>query len=202
MNIKNQIIKIIDSQEFHDELNKINKNYFNLKQESFIRNRILEKLNEVFKNKNTNYKALAEYPRENNTKTDLSIINVVDGLAPYKVEFKYQFSKDFKKDRDYVNFINRDYDNRNSNMFILIAVHPDIDEKKAYDKKWGVQNGLAKYVSKDTDWESIFDKPFFYFKECSDLMRFQININEPYKTKYLFYVLSKRESFSLSRTME
>ncbi|MEO5788353.1 hypothetical protein, partial [Gelidibacter sp.] len=148
MNIKNQIIKIIDSQEFKDELTKINQNYFNLKQESFIRNRILEQLNYVFNNKNLNYRALAEYPRENRTKTDLSIINVNDGLAAYKIEFKYSFSKDFKKDRDYVNFINRDYDDRNSNMFILIVAHLDIDEKKEYDKKWGVKNGLAKYVSK------------------------------------------------------
>ena len=61
MNIKNQIIK---SQEFEDDLTKINKNYFNLKQESFIRNIILEKLNEFF-NIGSNYKALAEYPREN-----------------------------------------------------------------------------------------------------------------------------------------
>lgn len=86
MIIKNQIIKIIDSHEFTDEITKINKNYFNLKQESFIRNGISERLNEVFNSKNTNYKALAEYPRENKTKTDLSIINIVDGLAPYKVE--------------------------------------------------------------------------------------------------------------------
>lgn len=146
MNIKNQIIEIIDSPEFQDELTKINKNYFNLKQESFIRNGILERLNEVFNSKNTNYKALAEYPRENKTKTDLSIINVVDGLAPYKVEFKYQFSNDFRRDRDYVNFINRDYDNRNSNMFILIVAHLDIVEKKEYDKKWGVK--MDAYHSK------------------------------------------------------
>lgn len=195
MNIKNQIIKIIDSQEFKDKLTRINQNHFNLKQESFIRNSILEKLNLVFETKSSNYKALAEYPRENKTKTDLSIINVIDDLAPYKVEFKYQFSKDFKIDRDYVNFINRDYDDRNSNMFILIVAHFDIDEKKEYDKKWGIKNGLAKYVSKHNDWESIFDKPFCSFEECSDLMRFQINISEPYKTKYLFYVLSKKVTF-------
>lgn len=162
----------------------------------------MEKLNEFFNSKNTYYKALAEYPRENKTKKDLSIINVIDELAPYKVEFKYQFSKDFNKDRNYVNFINRDYDDRNSNMFILIVAHLDIDEKKEYDKKWGVINGLAKYVSKHDNWESIFDEPFCYFEGCSDLLKFQINIDEPYKTKYLFYVLLKKGSVSLSDTMQ
>ena len=60
MNIKNQIIKIIEIQEFKDDLTKINKNYFNLKQESFIRNTVLEKLNEFFNNGSIKYRALAE----------------------------------------------------------------------------------------------------------------------------------------------
>ena len=40
--------------------------------------------------------AFAEHPRENKTRVDLSIVNKNNAKTPIKIEFKFQFSGDFK----------------------------------------------------------------------------------------------------------
>ncbi|WP_212750803.1 hypothetical protein, partial [Acinetobacter baumannii] len=66
------IKNIISSTDFHESLEEINENFFNLKQESHIRNVLLIYINNFFKKNYINYKALSEYPRINNTRVDLS----------------------------------------------------------------------------------------------------------------------------------
>lgn len=195
--IKETVLSTIQSDKFKLRLSEINQHYFNLKQESFIRNSILELINQDFKE---SYRAIAEHPRINKTRVDLSIVSESEPSKHYKVEFKFHFTKDFHKDVDYVPYIDRDYYDRRTDMFILIVASWDVKEKDEFDIKWGIEktNSLSKYVSKDEDWEDNYHKHFEnYNKET--LLRYESNFNKvelvvdnPYKTRYLFYILSKK----------
>tara|TARA_R110000868_G_scaffold71713_2_gene209703 strand:- start:31844 stop:32218 length:375 start_codon:yes stop_codon:yes gene_type:complete len=113
----NLICQILNSNAFKEKLSTVNLNFSNLKQESNIRNIVLEELNQIFNN-NT-IKAFAEHPRIKGSRVDLSIIDQKDIKNPYKVEFKYQFTKDGKKMKNYHRIINKDFEFRQSDLFIL-----------------------------------------------------------------------------------
>lgn len=66
------ILDIINAKSFKEHLKKINSNYSNLKQENYIRNYILEELNQYLAiTHNTHYRAFAEHPRVNGYRVDL-----------------------------------------------------------------------------------------------------------------------------------
>lgn len=100
MNLSNENIinKIILSDEFKKELERISVNYNNLKQENVIRNYILEKLNEYFiENGCNNKKAFAEHPRVKGSRVDLSIVDCNDLINPYNIELNINFQGTIKR---------------------------------------------------------------------------------------------------------
>lgn len=129
------ISNIINSEEFRKKLETISANYTNLKQENVIRNYILERLNEYFfENGDSEKKAFAEHPRHNGSRVDLSIIDSKKRDQPYKIEFKYQFSGDNKNMTDYTRIIEKDFELRKSDLFILIIAHWKKSDKKDFDE--------------------------------------------------------------------
>ena len=186
------ICKIINSETFKHKIISINNNYSNLKQESFIRNTILEGLNKIFQDNNLEIKAFAEHPRINRSRVDLSIVNNQDKENPFRIEFKFQFSKDDNNMENYHRVINKDFEYRNSDLFILAIADWNIKSKKEYDKKWNITSNLSRYISKNDKWKQNIINSFSKFKnaELIELEKFEINL--PYKTEYFFYLFKRK----------
>lgn len=191
------ILEILSSENFKNKLSLINNSYSNLKQEGLIRNSILEELNSYFLSKSKNIRAFAEHPRENNTRVDLSIVNLENIKNPFKVEFKFQFSKDNKNLKNYWKVIQKDYEIRNSNLFILIVAHWNKQEKKEFDKKWGISSNLSRYLSSNDDWKTNIIESFNLFKGTEFVEFEKIEIEKPYKTDYHIYILSRKQKLIL-----
>src|SRR5690606_27920849 len=113
-----------------------------LKQENFIRNIVLEELNSFFLKNSYNLKAFAEHPRINGSRVDLSIIDRQDKENPFKIEFKFQFTKDSNHLKDYHRVIKKDFEDRKSDLFILAIANWDIQSKKDFDKEWEIKTNL------------------------------------------------------------
>lgn len=186
------ILQIINSIKFRENLIKINSSYSNLKQEGLIRSLILEELNSHFCSINrSSLKAFAEHPRIEGTRIDLSIVDSFNIEKPFKIEFKYQFSKDSNCLKDYWKVINKDFEVRNSDLFILIICDWNIKEKKEYDKKWGITSNLSRYIAKNMEWKENIIESFKRFNKAQLIECEKIAITEPYKTEYYFYMLSR-----------
>ena len=96
----NQLLSIIESEEFKYKLNELNDNFFNLKQELHIRDLLLALFNKYYNQKRV--RAIAEHPREKTskeehvsyTRVDLSLVDEEEPKNPLKIELKYHFPKD------------------------------------------------------------------------------------------------------------
>ncbi len=186
------ILEIINSEKFKYNLEKLNSFYANLKQEGLIRNLILEELNDYFESLDLkSLKAFAEHPRIKGTRIDLSIVDAENIEKPFKIEFKYQFSKDCNNLKDYWKIINKDFEVRVSDLFILIISDWDIDEKKIFDKKWGINSNLSRYVSKKIEWKTNIVQSFHRFENTKFNECEKITIHKPNKTDYYFYILER-----------
>lgn len=183
-----EICKIIDSDSFKTKLSIISHNYSNLKQENNIRNIILEEL-KVWNNTTT--RAFAEHPRINGSRVDLSIIDQNDLENPYKIEFKFQFTKDANQMKNYQQVICNDFILRKSDLFILTISNWDIEDKKAFDKKWNISSNLSRYISKTDDWKKNIKKSFDKFPSTELIKLEKIITESPYRMKYYFYILKR-----------
>ncbi len=190
MEIKNIISEIIISEKFQQQLEDINENYPNIKQENFIRNTLLEIFNKEYSNSTS--RAFAEHPRENG-RTDLSIVNLSDNSI-FKIELKFQFTKDDNHFEKYNKVVVKDFETKNSDLFILIVCSFDGDGKKEFDKNWGISSNLLRFHSGKQIWKENIKICFGGFLETASLQEFEINITKPYLTNYNFYLLSKNKS--------
>ena len=183
------ICQIINSNHFKNKLSNVSDNFSNLKQENYIRNIILEELNQIFDNNTV--KAFAEHPRINGSRVDLSIIELNDIKNPFKIEFKYQFTKDDKEMENYHRIINKDFELRQSDLFILTIANWNINKKKEFDKKWGITSNLSRYISKHDNWKTNILESFKRF-EKTELIEFEkIKFSHPYEVEYNFYILKR-----------
>lgn len=203
MNISNQIHNLIKSDDFKKVLEKINSNYSNLKQEGVIRNAILELYNEKYADEK--YRAFAEHPRieksteidkiTSSSRIDLSIVDRASVKEPYKIEFKYHFSKHRNNFLNYKESIRREFINRASDMFILVITDCDKSEKESYDKQWGISTNLSKYMSGNDLWKdnvkNSFDAIVCEVRNCELLEVVDVSIYTPYLTNYYFYILKR-----------
>lgn len=191
MEIRKIFLQILKSQDFKDKLQSINQNYPNLKQENFIRNLLLEMLNEVYFENDLSFKAFAEHPRENG-RTDLSIVNK-EKEQIFKVELKFQFTKDDQNFINYGRIIKKDFNIKNSDLFILIVCRFDIERKKEFDKTWGISSNLSRYHSKTEEWKENITTCFKEFSENTELQEAEFSFSKPYPTTYNFYLLNKND---------
>lgn len=199
MEISQTICEILCSKAFKEKLEFICLNYSNIKQESHIRNAILE----LFNNKNLeNQRAFAEHPRENGRRVDLSIVNLENSGKEDKftIEFKYNFPKDANAFRSYERIIKDDFeriiDGIRTSMFIQIVAQWEKDSKKAlYDKKWKIKSNLERFVDNNNCWLNNIRYWFNCYKNKEYAFAYEIEpiFTETLDTKYYFFILSREE---------
>lgn len=188
MEITDIIHKTISSQNFKNKLASINLNYPNLKQESFIRNTLLEIFNESYSN--SKIRAFAEHPRKKG-RTDLSIVNLGNN-AVFKIELKFQFTKDDNNFIDYGRIVKKDFVTKESDLFILIVCSFDEKSKKEFDEIWDISSKLVRYQSKTNCWNENIINCFNEFFDKAELKKIdEIKFSKPYPTQYNFYLLNK-----------
>jgi len=152
------LISIIKSKRFKRKLAKLNDNFFNLKQELHIRDLLLALFNKYHSQKGV--RAIAEHPRLEKEKTtreertsyarvDLSLVDENFPKNPFKIEFKYHFPKDKGGFSEYQESIQKHFENRNSNGFILIVCDSDKDLRKKFEEKWDVDTIFPKLSRED-----------------------------------------------------
>lgn len=167
MTHQERIYRVLNSSEFKEALKPVAKNYFNLKQELVFRNLLLEKLNEGFENekKADTLKAIAEFRgkfgnNDKNKQIDLAIFEKDKDKKPYSVELKYRFSGDFSENV-ISKLIYEDYEERESDMFILVILDFDKEPQKNHDNSWGIEVGLSGYIpSPKKKWKDILNGVF------------------------------------------
>ena len=194
------LISIIKSKRFKRKLAKLNDNFFNLKQELHIRDLLLALFNKYHSQKGV--RAIAEHPRLEKEKTtreerssytrvDLSLVDENFPKNPFKIEFKYHFPKDKGGFSEYQESIQKHFENRNSNGFILIVCDSDKDLRKKFEEKWDVDTIFPKLSKKDNIWkENLKDK----FKNTADSQAyfFEITVEKPFETTYHFFILERK----------
>ena len=195
------LISIIKSKRFKRKLAKLNDNFFNLKQELHIRDLLLALFNKYHSQKGV--RAIAEHPRLEKEKTtreertsytrvDLSLVDENFPKNPFKIEFKYHFPKDKGGFSEYQESIQKHFENRNSNGFILIVCDSDKDLRKKFEEKWDVDTIFPKLSKKDNIWkENLKDK----FKNTADSQAyfFEITVENPFETTYHFFILEEKQ---------
>ena len=194
------LISIIKSKRFKRKLTELNDNFFNLKQELHIRDLLLALFNKYHSQKGV--RAIAEHPRLEKEKTtreertsytrvDLSLVDENFPKNPFKIELKYHFPKDKGGFSEYQESIQKHFENRNSNGFILIVCDSDKDLRKKFEERWDVDTIFPKLSKEDNIWkENLEDK----FKNTADSQAyfFEITIEKPFKTTYHFFILERK----------
>ena len=209
-NIQTSLIcDIVKSDAFRNRLISINTNYPNLKQEAFIRNAILEMLNEHFYlANNPTLKAFAEHPRKHG-RVDLSIIDKDNLENPFLIEFKYQFPYDIVH-YVYSNTIKRDFHarkfspNKQTDLFVLFIASWEKEPKIGFDNIWGIDSDLSRYQltgkQKEDEWNQQIVSDFSnetkgtLIKWDNDQCYYRIDINSRYKMYYQIYILERRSN--------
>lgn len=200
----NQLLSIIESEEFKNKLNELNDNFFNLKQELHIRNLLVELFNQ--KHKEQGERAIAEYPRLEKEKTtekertsytrvDLSLVDEKNPKTPFKIELKYHLPKDKGGFSEYQESIQKHFIDRKSNGFILIVCNSKTEERESFEKMWLSKETIFSELSLDKNdykWkENLKSK----FEETSNAQAhfFEITVEKPFETTYHFFILEERK---------
>ena len=194
----NQLLSIIESDEFRVQLTELNNNFFNLKQELHIRDLLLALFNKYHSQKGV--RAIAEHPREKTikeecisyTRVDLSLVDENFPKNPFKIELKYHFPKDKGGFSEYQESIQKHFENRNSNGFILIVCDSDKDLRKKFEEKWDVDTIFPKLSKKDNIWKENLEEKF---KNTADSQAyfFEITVEKPFETTYHFFILERKQ---------
>ncbi|MEG9329065.1 hypothetical protein V6B16_14055 [Salinimicrobium catena] len=197
--IGDHLLHIIESPLLQERLELISRNYPNQKQELHIRNAILEIFNECNAPVNQDLKAVAE-SRINGNKVDLCLINRNELENPFKVEFKFQFSKDFNRFKKYRSIIEKDYELRESDAFVLIIAHWDKELKADFDNEWKITPDLNQYIChknpEQAEWKSNIEEHLKSFQPATLDLR-EKQVKEPYPITYSFYIISRKKAEDL-----
>jgi len=185
-----KLLEIIRSDEFRVQLAELNDNFFNLKQELHIRDLLLVLFNKYHSQEG--FRAIAEHPRLEKEKTteeertsytrvDLSLVDEKVPKAPFKIELKYHFPKDKGGFSEYQESIQKHFENRGSNGFILIVCNSDKDLRKKFEEKWDIETIFPKLSKEDNIWKENLEEKF---KNTADSQAyfFEITVDKPFKT--------------------
>ena len=196
-----KLLEIIRSDEFRVQLAELNDNFFNLKQELHIRDLLLVLFNKYHSQEEI--RAIAEHPRLEKEKTteeertsytrvDLSLVDEKVPKAPFKIELKYHFPKDKGGFSEYQESIQKHFENRGSNGFILIVCDSDKDLRKKFEEKWDIETIFPKLSKEDNIWKENLEEKF---KNTADSQAyfFEITVDKPFKTTYHFFILERKK---------
>ena len=196
----NKLLEIIRSDEFRVQLAELNDNFFNLTQEIHIRDLLLVLFNKYHSQEGI--RAIAEHPRLEKEKTteeertsytrvDLSLVDEKVPKAPFKIELKYHFPKDKGGFSEYQESIQKHFENRGSNGFILIVCDSDKDLRKKFEEKWDIDTIFPKLSKENNTWKENLEEKF---KNTADSQAyfFEITVDKPFKTTYHFFILERK----------
>jgi len=196
-----KLLEIIRSDEFRVQLAELNDNFFNLKQELHIRDLLLVLFNRYHSQEG--FRAIAEHPRLEKEKTteeertsytrvDLSLVDEKNPKAPFKIELKYHFPKDKGGFSEYQESIQKHFEDRGSNGFILIVCDSDKDLRKKFEEKWDIETIFPKLSKEDNIWKENLEEKF---KNTADSQAyfFKITVDKPFKTTYHFFILERKK---------
>lgn len=147
------LIHIIESKSFKLKIKSISENFFNLKQELFIRNKILELLNNEYHKSKNDKKAFAEIRIKGSSRYDLSIVNINPEISNFNIEFKYQFGGDLNQMKNSYELIDQDLIKKKSDLFILIIAEFNPASKNKLDSIWRIKTNLSRYVKSIDKWK-------------------------------------------------
>ena len=196
-----KLLEIIRSDEFRVQLAELNDNFFNLKQELHIRDLLLVLFNKYHSQEEI--RAIAEHPRLEKEKTteeertsytrvDLSLVDEKNPKAPFKIELKYHFPRDKGGFSEYQESIQKHFENRGSNGFILIVCDSDKDLRKKFEEKWDIETIFPKLSKEDNIWKENLEEKF---KNTADSQAyfFEITVDKPFETTYHFFILERKK---------
>ena len=190
----NQLLSIIESDEFKYKLNELNNNFFNLKQEIHIRNLLVELFNQ--KHKEEGERAIAEYRVPNkDIRIDLALVNKDNKENTFKIELKYHFPKDKGGFSEYQESIQKHFEDRESNGFILIVCNSNTEERESFEKVWLFKKTIFSELSLDKNnykWKENLEEKF---KNTADSQAyfFEITVEKPFETTYHFFILERKQ---------
>ena len=190
----NQLLSIIESDEFKYKLNELNDNFFNLKQEIHIRNLLVELFNQ--KHKEEGERAIAEYRVPNkkipnkkipnkNIRIDLALVN---NNKKVLIEFKYLFPNDPQIEKESL----KNYFIERTECDYLIAIICNGKEKtrRDYEADWEIKTMFGSRYSKDSQWKEVLEKQF---KSLESKYLEPITIEKPFETTYHFFILERKK---------
>ena len=179
-----QLLDIIESDEFKNKLNELNDNFFNLKQEIHIRNLLVELFNQ--KHKEEGERAIAEYRVPNkDIRIDLALSNRKEVAL---IELKYHFANDpqIKKESLKNYFLER----KECDYFISIICNGDKNIRKAYENFWNIETIFAGRYSDNFEWENILKEQFQAVDNNCETIK--VNVYTPFETIYHFFILKRK----------
>jgi len=173
----NQLLSIIESDEFRVQLSELNDNFFNLKQEIHIRNLLVELFNQKYKEEGE--RAIAEYRVPNkDIRIDLALVNKDNKENTFKIELKYHFPKD----KGYF-------------PLILIVCNSNTEERESFEKVWLFKKTIFSELSLDKNnykWKVNLEEKFRNTAD-SKAYFFEITVEKPFETTYHFFILERKK---------
>ena len=190
----NQLLSIIESDEFRVQLSELNDNFFNLKQEIHIRNLLVELFNQKYKEEGE--RAIAEYRVPNkDIRIDLALVNKDNKENTFKIELKYHFPKDKGGFSEYQESIQKHFEDRESNGFILIVCNSNTEERESFEKVWLFKKTIFSELSLDKNnykWKENLEEKFRNTAD-SKAYFFEITVEKPFETTYHFFILERKK---------
>ena len=190
----NQLLSIIESDEFRVQLSELNDNFFNLKQEIHIRNLLVELFNQKYKEEGE--RAIAEYRVPNkDIRIDLALVNKDNKENTFKIELKYHFPKDKGGFSEYQESIQKHFEDRESNGFILIVCNSNTEERESFEKVWLFKKAIFSELSLDKNnykWKVNLEEKFRNTAD-SKAYFFEITVEKPFETTYHFFILERKK---------
>lgn len=194
---KSLIQQILKSETFAKEISRIAHNFPNVKQEYLIRNLLIILLNEELAKQTDSIRVFADHPRRGN-QYDMSIVdkNLVTSSPKqscYKVDFKYQFSNDFRTRKTLHAFFDECFIKRDTELFIYILAHKEIEKKQKFDKDWGITSNLGHYICRSSDWLDLMNDAVATHPQIIRNEPISLYINEHYTKEYHFFLMERRK---------
>ena len=183
-----QLLIIIKSDDFKYKLNELNDNFFNLKQEIFIRNLLVELFNQKYKEQGE--RAIAEYRVDpnKNIRIDLALVNTNKKAL---IELKYLFPNDPQIEKE---SLKKYFSEREEcNYLIAIICNGNKHIREAYEHYWGIETIFSGRYSEDSQWKELLEKQFKSLESESNYLKpIEITVEKLFKSTYHFFILERK----------
>ena len=184
-----KLLEIIRSDEFRVQLAELNDNFFNLKQELYIRDLLVEFFNQKCKE---DERAIAEYRKDpnKNIRIDLALVK----RSPKEeilIEFKYHFPKDpqIEKKQSLKKYFE---ERKECDYLISIVCNGNKEKREQFEEKWlNKETIFADRYSGDSQWKEKLVEELKPLGRSFDSI--EIEVDKPFETTYHFFILERKK---------